>query len=284
MARSSEIRDENGGDWRAELREARRALGLTQQQLAERAGISLHTVRAYERGARRPPREQLEKVFAALKVPNAQANAIREHAGYAPVRSLFTAEFEHGYFYAADELPAAVEGVPWPEFVVKDTLELIAANRAVCALWGIDLERERGRRSRAQMNLLSVASDRRFADAVLNWDECIGVMIGVFKGARPRPLQMDEGNPYLDQVLAAFAGGDPAFLRRLLDAWNTTEAREPKVRWTYPVVWRDEECGTMRFLATVSTASEPDALSFNDWVPVDAESWRVLELVKQRAK
>jgi hypothetical protein len=40
----------------------------------------------------------------------------------------------------------------------------------------------------------------------------------------------------------------------------------------------------MRFICVVSTASEPDALGFNDWHPADADSWRVLELVKDRGR
>ena len=38
----------------------------------------------------------------------------------------------------------------------------------------------------------------------------------------------------------------------------------------------------MRFHAIVSTASEPDGLAINDWIPLDAESWSVLEAVKAR--
>ena len=276
--------DDNGADrWRRELRDARTRLKLTQNELADRAGISTHTVRAYERGTRRPSRTQLEKVFAVLKVPNADANSIREGAGYAPVRSLFKAEYDRGYFYTADELQTTVETVPWPEFVVNDPLELIAANRAACAVWGIDFARERAGRNAAQMNLLSVASDRRFSDRMVNWDECIGVMIAVFKAQAPRQ-EVEAPDPYLNRVLAEFSKGDPAFLRRLLDVWQKTEPREAKVRWTYPVVWQDDEFGVMRFTATVSTASEPDALSFNDWVPVDAETWTVLEQVCRRAR
>jgi len=32
----------------------------------------------------------------------------------------------------------------------------------------------------------------------------------------------------------------------------------------------------------INTASEPDGLSFNDWVPQDAASWDTLERVKSR--
>ena len=117
--------DHNGGNdgWREDLRRARKRLKLTQTELAERTGISAHTIRAYEGGKRRPSRAQLEKVFATLKVPNADANRIREGAGYAPVRSMFLAEYDRGYFYNADELQGTVETVPWPEFVLNDPLE-----------------------------------------------------------------------------------------------------------------------------------------------------------------
>ena len=55
------------------------------------------------------------------------------------------------------------------------------------------------------------------------------------------------------------------------------------MRWGYRVVWRDEEFGEMRFHGIVGTASEPSGLGFNDWIPLDAETWAVLERVKTRA-
>ena len=93
---------------------------------------------------------------------------------------------------------------------------------------------------------------------------------------------MDEPGTYFNEVLAHFAKGDPAFLARLLNIWSATPPAAAKVRWTYNVVWQDPEFGVMRFLATVSTASEPDALSFNDWTPLDAASWEILARVIER--
>jgi hypothetical protein len=49
---------------------------------------------------------------------------------------------------------------------------------------------------------------------------------------------------------------------------------EPKCRWSFPIIWRDD-LGEMRFLNVINTASEPDGLAFNDWVPVDANAWAV---------
>ena len=39
------------------------------------------------------------------------------------------------------------------------------------------------------------------------------------------------------------------------------------------MVWVDPDVGTLRFRAMVNTASEPDGLAFNDWIPLDAATW-----------
>jgi hypothetical protein len=59
-----------------------------------------------------------------------------------------------------------------------------------------------------------------------------------------------------------------------MDLWEAVEPRTPKVRWTYRICWDAPGIGEVRFRITVSTCNEPLALSFNDWIPEDAESWR----------
>mgnify|MGYP001577115788 CR=1 FL=1 len=267
--------------WRVVLREARRRLGITRQELAERAGLSPDTIRAYELGRRRPRRDHLELIVRTLNIPNAEANQLREDLGFAPLRTLFTGELDAHYYFTAAETEQAVEEYPWPSFVVNDAVEVVAANRAVAAVWDVDWTAERRRRPRAQRNLLAVAIDLRFAERVLNWDEVVGTLISVFKAKEPS-YALDASNAYFQDVMHEFSTGDPAFLSRMLEIWNKTDGRESRCHWTYPVTWHDAGCGDMRFLAMVSTASEPDALAFNDWIPVDAGSWRVLEAVKGR--
>lgn len=259
------------------LRAARKALGLDHAALAKAAGISAETVRSYEGGRRKPTRPQLEKIVHALRIPADDANVLREALGYAPLRSLFTAEFERGYFFTREDIGAHLAEQPWPEFVLGDVMEIAAVNAACEAVWGIDFAAEQRTRTRAQMNVLAVANDRHFTDRIENWDEIVAVMVGVVKGAS---MTVENGNPYLGEVLNEFAKGDPVFLQRLLAIYESTPPAVPKVRWTYPVVWRIEPHGTMRFHGMVTTASEPDALSVNSWIPVDAESWRVLDTVK----
>ena len=50
-------------------------------------------------------------------------------------------------------------------------------------------------------------------------------------------------------------------------------------RWHYDVTWRHAQ-GRMRFRGVVSTANEREGLAFNDWIPLDAETWLALERAK----
>ena len=269
--------------WRQKLRDVRKRIGISQREVAERAGISQESMRAYETGRRRPTRERLTAILQALEAPAYDANEILEAAGFSTPSTLFPADEYPDFFFSIDELQAEVELVAWPEFVLNNTTELVAANAAAQALWGIDWATERATRTRVQLNLLTVASDRKFADRIVNWDECVGTLVSVFKARQISPASLDEPDPYFAEVLREFADGDPAFLARLVRVWVATPGRDAKVRWSYRVVWRDEEFGEMRFLCMVGPANEPGGLSFNDWQPLDAETWGVLEQVKARA-
>lgn len=275
---------ERSQTWRSLLRATRERLGVSRAELARQSGVPAHTLRRWEDGTRNPRAENLRAVLDALDCPSADANAIMAEAGFPPARTLFPSDRFPSYFYTVEELQHAVEDVPWPEFVLNDNAEVVAANAVTQSLWRVDFADEKAHRTATQMNVLSVASDHHFADRCVNWDQVVATLASVFKG-RPRdPHTIDQPDPYFDAVLGEFAKGDPAFLAKLIDIFVQTPARDPKCRWTYPVVWRDGEVGEMRFLGVVSTASEPDALAFQDWHPVDAATWDVLERVKARDK
>ena len=268
--------------WRSRLRATRERLGVSRAELARRSGVPADTLRRWEDGTRNPRHASLRAVLDALDCPSAEANAILTEVGFPPARTLFPGDRFPNYYYTVDELQDAVEQVPWPEFVINDNVEVVAANAAVQALWCIDFAHEQSWRTSAQMNALSFASDHHFADRIVNWEEVVATLVSTFKG-RPRdPRTIDEPDPYFEAVLAEFAGGDPVFLQRLLKVWESTPPAEPKVRRTYRIVWNDPEFGDMRFLGLATTASEPDGLSFNDWHPLDAASWDALERVKAR--
>jgi transcriptional regulator with XRE-family HTH domain len=269
-------------DWRKTLRAIRRRMGQSLRETADLAGLSYEAVRGYENGRRNPRREHLLAVLRAMDARQVEVNEVLRLAGFAEIETLFPLAENPSYFFRPEELDAAVETVPWPQFVVSDAVEVLAANQAMQAVWDVDLEYERSWRTRAQMNTLSVASDRHFADRVVNWEEVVGVLAGVHKGRPYGGPSLDEPTPLLTEVLAEFAKGDPTFLKRLIEVWTSAVPWPAKVRQQYRVVWSDAGYGEMRFLAQITTASEPAGLAFNDWHPVDAETWTVLELVKKR--
>jgi hypothetical protein len=51
------------------------------------------------------------------------------------------------------------------------------------------------------------------------------------------------------------------------------------------VIWEDRDAGVMRFQAIITQANEAHGYAFNDWIPLDAESWENLkELLYLRKK
>ena len=71
--------------------------------------------------------------------------------------------------------------------------------------------------------------------------------------------------------------------QRLAETESPVSALEPrvepahgKIRWSYPVVWNEPGVGEMRFHCFASAANEEDGLSFQDWIPLDAETWSAL--------
>jgi len=61
--------DEGVGAFGANLREARKRLGLTQEQVAERCGVHATEVSRIEAGKRDPKVSTLRRLAAAVEVP-----------------------------------------------------------------------------------------------------------------------------------------------------------------------------------------------------------------------
>jgi hypothetical protein len=80
-----------------------------------------------------------------------------------------------------------------------------------------------------------------------------------------------------------FSQGDPTYVGRFLQQWEATAPRDPKIRWSYPIVWREPDLGTLRFQVLVSACNEPEGLAFNDWIPLDAATWQALEALARRS-
>jgi len=267
-------------DWRIRIRTAREALGLSQKHVAETAGVSAETVRGYENGRRRPTRAHLIAVLEAVELRRSDANSILESAGFAPIRKL-DIPTDPASFHALAELDEVVNRCPWPAFVINEFADVVAANSTFQALVGVNLLTEFT--DVTDRNLLMLASSPRFADRVENWDEAISILIGATKYNYVRPLDIEDPSPYFKRVLERFVDGDPRYVGRFAKLWDEVRPLGDRQRWEYPIVWVDPEFGRMRFKSLIYTGEDPEMLfSFNDWIPIDAESWTVLERVKAR--
>ena len=181
--------------------------------------------------------------------------------------------------FTRDEAAAFIEQYEWPAFLLGEMLDLMAANAAAQRLWRVDLTREF--LHPGDRNLLSVVSDPRFGTRLANMPDALRVMASVFKGHHRGAETLDEPSPLLASILDRFMTGDPAYLQVLLRAWQEAVPRTPKIRWEYPVVWNDADVGTLRFRCLVNPAAEPDGLAFNDWIPLDSQTWDGLRRLKE---
>ncbi len=271
-------------DWSAALREARMALGLSRKALAERAHVSPATIKAYERGVRRPSRPYLSAIIAALAVDRGWRNEIFAAAGFAPDGFEQRPGNIERWMFTEEEAEEEIAAYPWPAFVQSERAQVLTANQVAQQLWGVDLRYEFT--DPVDRNLLSVASSARFADRCVNWDEAVKTIMLVFRTFHRGPESLEAPSPYFAAVLQRFLEGDPRYVTRFVELWDqvpSTSEWDGRMRWSYPVVWDEPGIGVMRFQALVSVINEMHGWAVNDWIPQDAESWQRLEELKRRA-
>jgi transcriptional regulator with XRE-family HTH domain len=265
--------------WRMALRAARREWRLSLKALGERSGLSYESVRGYENGRRSPSRESLLKVLAVLQFTAADANALLEQAGFAPEAGLYSPYEFPEYAFRVDELQRFLDQRPWPAMATDDPMRVLAANRTIQALWGIDLNREKRRRSAEEMSLFAIGRDYGFLNRMSNWPEFLRAAASLNKG---RPVRAALTSADVLMASVQVMSGDPAVRKYMRRIWTTAKPTPFRIQADRQIVWCDPEFGELRFRSVVSVASEQDLLSFRDWHPVDAETWRALEDVKLR--
>lgn len=252
---------------------------MPRRLLAEKAGVSVQTVKSYELGLRSPSRSLLIAILDVLEVDRRLRNEILFGAGFAPDGEQLGPS-NPDYMYTLEEAGALIEDLPWPSHLNSELMEVVAANTLVQRLWGVDLRHEFT--GAVERNLMNFATDNRFADRVKNWDATTALAISVLKGHHRGPVTLPEsGKAYLSAVLERVFEGDPRYVRRLLDLWDRVPPAIPKVRWFYPVDWEHPAVGEMHFHVSVAMADEPGGLMFHDWIPASAETWTRLNSLRE---
>ncbi len=262
--------------WRTWLKHERTQLGLTQAEVGLAAGLSAEAIRKYEGGGRTPTRQHLLDILRALHMPPDELRRIATDAGFAPDMAPRASDQVPGNTFSVDEAIVEIERSVWPRFVTGGAMNVMAANRAASDLWGVDVADALRRRDRAGAHVIPAMAEPWFASRVANFDQLLRIVIGVLKGIPDGAAALDNPSPWAEKVLAALAATSPQAVGSLLDAWESTPVLLTRLRWEYPVLWLEPE-GEIRFVGTVTVANEREGLSFNDWIPADAESHARLE-------
>lgn len=118
-----------------------------------------------------------------------------------------------------EEIVSEVERYRWPSFILNDAMEVVGANTPAQRLWGVDMRGEFT--DPIDRNLLSLASNPRFADRCMNWDAIIGEMISIFKGHHQGPELLDHPSPYFAAVLERFLKGHRGYVARFMHLWES---------------------------------------------------------------
>lgn len=83
------------------IKNARKKAGLTQKELAEKAGLAEITIRQYETNKREPRSENLKKIAAALEIP---VDDLLGGLFFSKVQAIFDQWEKEGIYSPPDEL------------------------------------------------------------------------------------------------------------------------------------------------------------------------------------
>jgi transcriptional regulator with XRE-family HTH domain len=118
------------GSFASVLRGYRTAANLTQEELAERSGLSVHAIGMLERGVRRTPRPStVELLAAALELEPAQRRALVAAARDQPPAAEPTAAGGEAQAALAPRLPARRALLAWPGLVRRLLIRLVLRPR-----------------------------------------------------------------------------------------------------------------------------------------------------------
>ena len=255
--------------WNAELRAVRESRGISREELADRCGLSVNSLRSYELGRRRPTREHLSRILKCLKLDGPPRNLILVRAGFAsdaPVERFPEPSIP------TKEAVQLIRQRPWPAFLLNAQAEILAVSGAAWRLLGVP-DRELSRRR----SVLTLATRSAIATRAENWDELVSGMIQFFKAAVPEEASLDTPGPYLASILKQLTRGDAALMERFVELWkNTPPFRGRMTGLMYRCLWKAPS-GTMGFTCHIGCLNTEIGLYAHTWIPADARSHLLLE-------
>lgn len=266
-------------DWRVRLRFHRLRRGVSQAEVARRSGLSLRAIKAYEHGDRHPSADALNAIVTALGLSPEESNPIRAGAGYAVD---FTALFDRRYIFDLAVAQRQLDQLPWPAFITNQATLVIAFNRPTAIV--LDVEPDLDFPDPAERNLLGYANQPRFTRCLQNFDEVVGMLIGLAKGDPRASADAERQPPWSQAAVERFLQGDPAYIRPFLELWEKQPPIPHRTRHVYEVYWRYRgEQPALRFIASLSPADIWNELWWNEWTPADPDTaTRLADILRAR--
>lgn len=259
--------------WHDVFRSARERSGLSQEALAQRAGLSEETISSWERGKRRPSQRSLARALDAVAPSGAVRDEILRLAGFEadpPPRLRRLQDLRVGPTYLNREIAA----YPWPCLVLNEHHEIVAWNAPATRVAEMDFAARLPQRW--QRNLMRITTMPHFRDRVVNWEEIAAKLISVLKNDQVSINVSEEDKQYYATVMTDIARDHPDVLSDLFRLWNTVEPQQEGGRLFYNPVWRVEDGSVLRFNTVTSGWDDFDATWASDWQPADAGTWRWL--------
>ena len=256
--------------WTQRLRELREKEHLRREDLAERAGVSRGTVKAYELGLRSPSRRMLVALLDALQADLHTRNEVLTGAGFTPDAKTPAARLSNPWFTVAEAI-REVDASPFPSHLSNEVLDVLHANPLMQHVWETD--HTRPALNAFERNFLGVLSHPHVAARLLNWEEVLTEVLSMVKGHYGGDGAITGENLYFGAAMDHFLRGEPARVKRFLAMWEAVAPRQRKFRFSYPVVWKHSRVDALRFQVQVNPADAVGSMIFSDWVPMDAATW-----------
>jgi transcriptional regulator with XRE-family HTH domain len=260
--------------WSDLLRTSRKERRLLQEEVRARAGISLRTLTAYERGKVRPSRDTLLKLAAALDLNRHATNTLLAGAGFDPVPTGLLSRFARRSISLA-AMHREIDRCSWPCLVMGDDMTVLLWNEPATSV--VEMDFAEVLPDPADRMLTRIVALDHFRSRMLNWNEFVAMMVALLKADFESPEQYAAEMPWfarLMQDLSTRPEYRDAF-PEIMRLYNSAKPRSDVARTSCPVTWRHSDGTVLRFHGVLTTWDDFAALWAFDWFPADAEtaSW-----------
>ncbi|TAK58281.1 MAG: XRE family transcriptional regulator [Dehalococcoidia bacterium] len=257
--------------WNDELRSIRERRGMSRDELAERCGLSAHSLRSYELGRRRPTRDHLLDLLRCLTADERSRSIILAGAGLAPEAPVDRFREPN---VPPREAARLIRHRPLPAVLLNDRTEVLAVSGAAWRLFGMPEYEANPPKHRSALTEITF---RAIAARVQNWDEVIGQILQFLKAGLPADHSIESAGTPITTIVRKLAAADPSMWERFVRVWRASPPfRGRMTGHTYPGVW-SVPGGTIRFNVFVGCLNTEVGLYAHTMVPADAQSHLLLD-------